>query len=140
MHAILGLAVYPLAGRLADAWGGRRVLALGACAQAVKFLALFAAPTPALAAAASMLPMFPLVTTGSAAAIAETSHTPRRAGGMGIITGTLAAGAAVGPVAGGLAVDAIGLRVAPLLAGVLALTTASLAARAGFFAPARRER
>ncbi len=133
MHAVFGLAVYPLAGRLADSWGGRRVLALGAVAQATKFLLLFAAPTQALAAAASMLPMFPLVTTGSATAIAEASRTTRRAGGMGIIMGTLAAGAAVGPLLGGATADAFGLRAAPLLAGLLALLTVAAAARSGFF-------
>ncbi len=133
VHAVLGLTVFPLAGRLCDRHGGRRVLALGAIAQAVKFALLWQAPTAAIACICAVIPAFPLVTTGSATAIAETSRVSRRAGGMGVLMGSLSAGAVIGPLAAGLVADHAGLGATPLLASALAGVTVAAAVAAGFF-------
>lgn len=133
LHAVLGLTMFPVAGRLADRYGGRRVLACGALAQALKFALLWQAPTAAAACICAVLPAFPLVTTGSAAAIAETSRVAKRAGGMGVLMGSLSAGAAIGPLAAGLVADRAGLGATPLLASGFAALTVILSMAAGFF-------
>jgi MFS family permease len=132
-HALLGLAVFPFAGRLADTMGGWRVLAFGAIGQATKFGALFFVPSARWAGICAALPLFPLVTTGSAAAIAAVSRDSRRAGGMGILMGTLAAGAAIGPLLGGVVADTAGVAATPLCASALAALTVLLAIVKGFF-------
>lgn len=133
IHAVLGLSVFPLAGRLADKHGGRRVLALGAVAQTIKFAMLWHAPTAAAACVCAVLPAFPLVTTGSAAAIAETSRVSKRAGGMGVLMGSLSAGAAIGPLSAGLVADRFGLGATPLLASAFAALTVAASLATGFF-------
>ena len=133
VHAVLGLTVFPFAGRLADRYGGRRVLAIGAVAQAVKFALLWHAPSVAAACICAVLPAFPLVTTGSAAAIAETSRVSKRAGGMGVLMGSLSAGAAIGPLAAGLVADRAGLGATPLLASLFATLTVIASMMTGFF-------
>ena len=84
------------------------------------------------------LPIYPLASTGAYAFAASVSHDSERGTAMGLVSGVMNAGAAVGPIMGGLLAEMVFSRAQPvswfnaicnLLAFTLALSLLSILKR-----------
>ena len=111
-YLVAMLVCQPVGGRLGDRHGNRRVLAVAISGFALASVAATAAPTfPALLAGRCAQALFGAALIPNAQALLRATVAPERRGRTFGLVGTgIGAGAAVGPVLGGLLADGLGWR------------------------------
>ncbi len=125
-------------GRLVDKRGAPMILVV-AYLWYVGYATAFAmATSPIVVTLLYALPIYPLASTGAYAYAARVSHDSERGTAMGLVSGVMNAGAAVGPIMGGILAETVFLRAQPiswfnvlcnLLAFALAVSLLSMQSR-----------
>lgn len=111
-YLVAMLVCQPVGGRLGDRHGNRRVLGIGIAGFALASAAATAAPTfPALLVGRCAQALFGAALIPNAQALLRASVAPERRGRTFGLVGTgIGAGAAIGPVLGGVLADGVGWR------------------------------
>lgn len=111
--SVLGIASFLWVGPLIRRFGGRAVLAVGVTLYAVMYVGLATVRDIGLVALLYALPLYSLVNVSANTLAAEYSSAAQRGGGLGVLNGTYALATIVGPLAGGLLADRVGLAAVP---------------------------
>lgn len=111
--SVLGIASFLWVGPLIRRFGGRAVLAVGVTLYAVMYVGLATVRDVRIVALFYALPLYSLVNVSANTLAAEYSSAAQRGGGLGVLNGTYALASIVGPLAGGLLADRVGLAAVP---------------------------
>lgn len=118
LSTLVGMAVFPLAGRCVGKAGGRTVLAATIIAWIANYGAYQVIRAPWLACANFVVPIYPFFLVSTNALAAEASRSARRGGGLGALGGIAALSTATGAVLGGALADLMGLKALPAAAAL----------------------
>lgn len=116
LSSLLGIASFLYVGPLVRRFGGRPVLAVGLTLYVAMYLGMSVSHEPVLVGAFFALPLYSMVNVSAHTLASEYSTVAQRGGGLGVLQGAYALATLVGPVAGGLLADRVGLGAIPWLA------------------------
>jgi len=135
---LLAVLIGGYVGKLADRKGAPMILVVAYLTYVGYATAFALATDPIVVTVLYALPIYPLASTGAYAFAASVSHDSERGTAMGLVSGVVNAGAAVGPIMGGLLAEMVFSRAQPvswfnaicnLLAFTLALSLLSILKR-----------
>ena len=116
LSTLVGMALFPLAGRSVRRFGGRPVLAVVLLMWIVNYGLYPVIHAPWLACVNFVVPIYPFFLVSTNALAAEAARTERRGGGLGALGGVGALSMAGGTVLGGALADLAGLAALPVAA------------------------
>ena len=131
--SLLGIISFLYVGPLIRRFGGRPVLAVGLTLYMAMYVGMAVGHDPVLVGAFYALPLYSSVNVSANTLASEYSTEGQRGGGLGVLQGAYALATVVGPVAGGIMADRVGLGAIPWLA----FGFVSLAAPIAWFQVAR---
>jgi len=124
LSSALGIVSFFYVGPLVRRFGGPRVIAVGSTLYMLMYFGIALSRDPRVVAVLFALPLYGMINVSTNALAAEYSSAEQRGGGLGVLNGTYALATIVGPLAGGLLADRIGLGSIPWMAlGFLACAT-----------------
>ena len=107
--AVIGVISYLYIGPLVRRFGGRMMLAVGVTLYLAMYVGMALVPHPMAVAVLWALPLYSMVHVSANTLASEYSSAEQRGGGLGVLNGTYALAAIVGPLTGGAIADRAGL-------------------------------
>jgi len=124
---LLGAVAFRFVGPLNDRVGRKPVFLLGTMGYVLYFLTIFLVSNPVVVTVLWVLPLYPLVQSSAAAFASDYTSEGDRGKGLGLLESAVSLGGGLGPLAGGLIADRLGLKSVTIfsLAVALVATVAS---------------
>jgi MFS family permease len=124
---LLGALAFKFIGPLNDRIGRKPVFMMGTIGYSLYFLTIYFITSSLIVTILWVLPIYPLVQSSAAAFASDYTSSADRGKGLGLLEAAISLGGGLGPLAGGLIADRLGLKSVTLfsLAMALAATLAS---------------
>ena len=118
---LLGAVAFRFVGPLNDRVGRKPVFLLGTVGYVLYFLTIFLVSNPVVVTVLWVLPLYPLVQSSAAAFASDYTSEADRGKGLGLLESAVSLGGGLGPLAGGLIADRLGLKSVTIFSLTVAL-------------------
>ncbi len=123
---LLGAVAFRLIGPLNDKIGRKPVFMLGTTGYVLFFLTIYLITNSLIVTILWILPLYPFVQSSAAALASDYTSKADRGKGLGLLEAAISFGGGLGPLAGGLIADQLGLRSVMIFSLSMALTATIL--------------
>ncbi len=120
---LLGAVAFKFVGPLNDRIGRKPVFVLGTVGYVLYFLTIYLVSSTLVVTVLWVLPIYPLLRSSAAALASDYTSEADRGKGLGLLESAISLGSGLGPLAGGLIADRLGLRTVMIFSLTLALAS-----------------
>ncbi len=120
---LLGAVAFKFVGPLNDRVGRKPVFVLGTVGYVLYFLTIYLVSSTLVVTVLWVLPIYPLLRSSAAALASDYTSEADRGKGLGLLESAISLGSGLGPLAGGLIADRLGLRTVMIFSLTLALAS-----------------